>query len=78
MRSYLLTGEYYTPPDRGSPNGHWYPFEWKVNAESDSAAVAKVREYLEARYSYSTAGSDAPRKLKLISFEEVDLAPIFG
>lgn len=78
MRSYLFTGKYYTPPDRGSINGNWYPFEYAFSAEADSDAAAEAKRHLEEKYSYSSRGAEGFKDLKLINYEEVDLSPIFA
>ena len=78
MRSYLLTGEYYTAPDRGSPDGNWCPIEHHFSAEADSAAAIETKRYLEEEYSYFSRGQEGFRDLRLMHYEEVDLAPILG
>ena len=76
MASFLLTGEYYTAPDRGSPDGHWYPIKHSFHAKSHNAACGEVKRYLEDKYSYSSRGKEEFRGIKLVSTREIDLTNI--
>ena len=73
MRSYLLTGKYYTAPDRGSPDGHWYSFNYAFDADSNEDACVKVRQYLEEKYSYTHQEKENFKNLELVSTEHVSL-----
>ncbi len=78
MRNYTLTGEYYTAPDRGSPNGHWYKFEHSFSVKTDQTARTETRKYLDKKYSYSTRGREDFRNLRLVRFQEVELTPVLS
>ena len=73
MCSYLLTGGFHSAPDRGSPDGHWYPITHSFSAESDSDAQEEAKRFLEDKYSYSSRDKEEFRNLKLVCCREVDL-----
>ncbi|HEX5774764.1 MAG TPA: hypothetical protein VFY28_02285 [Candidatus Paceibacterota bacterium] len=73
---YKLTGEYYTAPDRGSPDGDWNPFQHSFQAGNDSAARAHTKKHLDKEY--PGVRPDQFRKLSLMNYKEVDLASIFA
>ncbi len=74
MAKYELSGEWYSPPDRGSPNGDWNWFKHHFESESDSAATQMFKEHLGREY--PACERKDFKNLRLIRYEEVNLAPV--
>lgn len=65
MPTYRLSGTYYFPPDRGSPNGNRKSFSQEFQAADAQEALQWVAEYKKNRYEILK-----PRLVRIVAREK--------